>query len=175
VKKPRLVLVGLGHAHIEVIRRLAVQDSIDAEVTLVSPSTSIVYSGLIPAFLAQQCTIKDASIEAGPWIEKSKINFIQGKVTSLVTNESLQSVSHPEVFGAGDCIHPHRGHYDKSGILPVRQGALLLSIFKAQRAGRSLPQFVAKKNLMYILNHGNRQATLLWYGRSWTGRFPSVL
>jgi selenide, water dikinase len=48
----RLVLVGAGHAHVEVLRRLAERPLRDAAVTVVTRAPSAAYSGMLPGVVA---------------------------------------------------------------------------------------------------------------------------
>jgi selenide,water dikinase len=50
----RLVLVGGGHAHVQVLRRLAMRPLASAHVTLVVDDPIAVYSGMVPGFVAGQ-------------------------------------------------------------------------------------------------------------------------
>lgn len=47
----RVVLVGGGHAHVEVLRRLARRPLPDAACVLVTPAPRHHYSGMVPGFL----------------------------------------------------------------------------------------------------------------------------
>lgn len=47
----RLLLVGAGHAHLEVLRRLALEPRQDLHPTLVSPGDRHHYSGMVPGYL----------------------------------------------------------------------------------------------------------------------------
>lgn len=51
--RKRIILVGAGHAHMEVLRRFAM-DPPAAEIVVVSPATETVYSGMLPGFIAGQ-------------------------------------------------------------------------------------------------------------------------
>jgi len=48
----RLVLVGGGHSHVEVIRRIGQKPSVGLHVTLVSPQRYTAYSGMLPGLVA---------------------------------------------------------------------------------------------------------------------------
>jgi selenide,water dikinase len=50
----RLVLVGGGHTHVQVLRRLAMRSLAGAHVTLVVDDPVAVYSGMVPGFVAGQ-------------------------------------------------------------------------------------------------------------------------
>ena len=48
----RLLLLGGGHAHVHVLRDLAARPVPDAAVTLVSPYSRQLYSGMVPGLIA---------------------------------------------------------------------------------------------------------------------------
>ncbi|MDP3716068.1 MAG: bifunctional NADH dehydrogenase FAD-containing subunit/selenide, water dikinase SelD, partial [Burkholderiales bacterium] len=48
----RLLLIGGGHSHVEVIRRFALAPEPDAAITLVSPDRLTPYSGMLPGHVA---------------------------------------------------------------------------------------------------------------------------
>jgi len=58
----RLVLVGGGHAHVEVLRTFA-QAPAPAEVTLVTRAPWLVYSGMVPGVIAGHYELDDCSID----------------------------------------------------------------------------------------------------------------
>lgn len=57
--RPRLLLVGAGHVHLEILRRLVLEPSPDLETTIVSLEPSHVYSAMTPGYLAGQYAIED--------------------------------------------------------------------------------------------------------------------
>ena len=48
-----LILVGGGHAHVEVIRRYALEPLPDTQLTVVDPNPFPIYSGMVPGFVAE--------------------------------------------------------------------------------------------------------------------------
>ena len=48
----RLVLVGGGHAHVEVLRRLGLRPVPDVDITLISPGRNTIYSAMLPGLMA---------------------------------------------------------------------------------------------------------------------------
>ena len=59
--RTRLLLVGAGHVHLEILRRLALDPSPDLDVTIVSLEERHFYSGMTPGYLAGQYTVDDIS------------------------------------------------------------------------------------------------------------------
>ena len=52
-KGTRVLLVGGGHGHVEVLRSFALQPDPAIALTLVSPASLVTYSGMIPGLVAQ--------------------------------------------------------------------------------------------------------------------------
>src|SRR4029450_3941424 len=61
-----LVLVGGGHAHIQVLRRWAMAPIPGARLTLVVDRTVAVYSGMVPGFVAGQYSAEALEIAVRP-------------------------------------------------------------------------------------------------------------
>ena len=59
----RLVLLGGGHAHVEVLRNLALDPPSGVEVTLVSPHARMLYTGMVPGVIAGHYALADAAID----------------------------------------------------------------------------------------------------------------
>jgi NADH dehydrogenase FAD-containing subunit len=82
---------------------------------------------------------------------------------SFVVNEQLQSVSHPEVFGGGDCISLQDRPLDRVGVYAVRQGPVLHRNVLAAATGAPLKgKFRPQKRYLLILNLGDGTGLLLW-------------
>lgn len=59
----QLVLLGGGHAHVEVLRSLALSPLARGRVVLVSPEPRQVYSGMVPGFVAGSYALEDCVID----------------------------------------------------------------------------------------------------------------
>lgn len=59
----RLLLLGGGHSHVEVLRRFGLQACGDVRITLVSPDRYTPYSGMLPGFIAGHYTFHDCHID----------------------------------------------------------------------------------------------------------------
>ncbi|MDX1650806.1 MAG: hypothetical protein R3263_13215, partial [Myxococcota bacterium] len=58
-----LVLVGGGHAHVQVIRGLAMRPLPGVRTTVVLDRPEAVYSGMVPAFVAGACRAEELTLD----------------------------------------------------------------------------------------------------------------
>lgn len=59
----RLLLLGGGHSHVEVLRQFGIRRAAGAEVTLVSPARYTAYSGMLPGLIAGHYQFQNAHID----------------------------------------------------------------------------------------------------------------
>ncbi len=78
-----LLLLGGGHAHLSVLERLATQRLSDWAVTLVTPDTRQIYSGMLPGWVAGNYTLDDFAIPLDALAERAGIGFAQTVATGL--------------------------------------------------------------------------------------------
>jgi len=81
--RKRLLLVGGGHAHIEVLRRLATAPHADLAVTLVSPDAQTPYSGMLPGLVAGHYVRADAFVDLAPLAAAAGATFVNDRVVRL--------------------------------------------------------------------------------------------
>jgi pyridine nucleotide-disulfide oxidoreductase family protein len=79
----RVLLVGGGHSHVEVLRRFARKPDPDIELTLVSPHATTPYSGMLPGTIAGHYTNDQSSIALGPLANWAGARFVRGEVVAL--------------------------------------------------------------------------------------------
>ncbi len=90
---------------------------------------------------------------------------------------TLQSVSHPGVFAAGDCAAVAGAARPKAGVWAVRAGAPLAENLRRAAAGRALRAWRPQRDALAILGLGNGRA-VAWRGRlavagGWVARWKS--
>ena len=99
--------------------------------------------------LTSDCVLWVAGVEAPDWIRDSGFAVDAGGF--LRVNKHLQSVSHPNVFAAGDIVCLDGQERPKSGVYAVREGPLLAQNTRAALTQRRLRKFRAQRLAMAIL------------------------
>ena len=98
-----------------------------------------------------------------------------GSDGGLLVNALLQSVSHPEMFGGGDCISFADPPLAKVGVYAVRQNPILYHNLLAALEGREMKAFMPQKDYMLIFNMGNGRGILWKRNFVWEGRLAFLL
>lgn len=78
----------------------------------------------------------------------------------LLVNEQLQCLSHPQIFGGGDCIQLQGHPLARVGVHAVRQGSVLRRNLMAALEGGKLQRFKPQDAVMLILNMGDNTGVL---------------
>ena len=79
----RILLVGGGHSHVEVLRRFALQPDPMVALTLVSPDAALVYTGMLPGLVAGHYTAAEVQIPLVPLANWAGASFIADRVIAL--------------------------------------------------------------------------------------------
>lgn len=83
---------------------------------------------------------------------------------------TLQSVSHPNIFAAGD-IASHADALPRSGVYAVRAGPVLSDNIRAAATGATPRPWRPQRRALYLVSMGNRSAMAIWGRWSWCGRW----
>ena len=86
VLERELVLVGGGHAHVEVLRRFALQRPPRTRVTLVARDVLTPYSGMLPGYLAGHYTLDECHIDLAPLARQADARLLHASVVGLEAN-----------------------------------------------------------------------------------------
>ncbi|GGX47459.1 selenide, water dikinase SelD [Saccharospirillum salsuginis] len=89
-----LVLVGGGHAHALLIRKLAMKPLADVRVTLVSESRLTPYSGMLPGLVAGHYQPDDVHIDLNRLCRWAGVRFVQGRVSGLDPDRKQLDIEH---------------------------------------------------------------------------------
>jgi pyridine nucleotide-disulfide oxidoreductase family protein len=87
----------------------------------------------------------------------------------ILTNDFLQSSSHPRIFAVGDCATMANHPRPKSGVYAVRAGPPLIANIRNALAAHPLEAYVPQRKALYLISTGNRHAVGSWGNWSWQG------
>lgn len=79
----RLVLVGGGHAHVQVLRAWAKRPVRGVQLSLVTDQLSAVYSGMLPGYIAGQYFYKEITIDLVRLAEQAGASLIHAPATQI--------------------------------------------------------------------------------------------
>jgi selenide,water dikinase len=79
----RLLLLGGGHAHVHVLRSLARSALTDAQVMLVSPTPQVVYSGMVPGWVAGHYALDECLIPLASLARAARVSYVAGSAVAL--------------------------------------------------------------------------------------------
>lgn len=82
----------------------------------------------------------------------------------------LRSVSHPDIFAAGDCAHLAPA-LPKAGVFAVRMGPVLAHNLRAQLLGAPLQAYRAQQRHLVLLGTGGEHAVAAWGPFAWQGKW----
>ncbi|WP_445175487.1 FAD-dependent oxidoreductase [Microcoleus sp.] len=116
---------------------------------------------------------------AANWIRESGLAADSNGFMQV--NDCLQSVSHPNVFGAGDIAAMVNYPRPKAGVFAVRQGKPLFENLQQFLLEKPLKPFALQEQYLGLIGTGNKRAiasrgsfmwesALLWYWKDWIDR-----
>lgn len=82
-EKKNLLLIGGGHAHIEVLRQLAERPIPDVDVALFDSTPSVWYSGMIPGVIAGHYEPADAKVNLWALCQRARVRFIETSIVGV--------------------------------------------------------------------------------------------
>jgi selenide, water dikinase len=78
-----LVLAGGGHAHVHVLKSLAMRPEPALRLTVVSPYSYATYSGMVPGVLSGQYRLREAQIDVRALAARAGATFLADRVASI--------------------------------------------------------------------------------------------
>lgn len=96
-RRSQLVLLGMGHGHLQVLRDWGQQLRKGVELTVVSPSSEVTYSPGLSAWVNGSRQTADINISIEPWLRATGAKWIQDRCVALDANaRTIQLRNNPE-------------------------------------------------------------------------------
>ena len=95
----RALLIGGGHAHIEVVRRWGSLPIDEVSLTVIDPSPRPIYSGMVPGFVAGQYTRDELEIHLEPLCDKSNVEYVRASAIRIDEAKRLVECSNGDSYG----------------------------------------------------------------------------
>lgn len=102
---------------------------------------------------------------APSWLKQSGLSVDQNGF--ILVNDALQSISHPQVFAAGDVATMVNHACPKAGVFAVRQGKPLFDNLCRVLQGQPLKPFYPPKRYLSLIGTGDHQAIASWGKLGW--------
>lgn len=112
--------------------------------------------------IASDVTIWATGAGAPSWLADTGLALDARGFVSV--NTCLTSVSHANVFAAGDCAAIEGHNYPKSGVYAVREGPVLAENLRRALTGERLAEYCPQRIALALISAGNRYAVAS-YGR----------
>jgi selenide,water dikinase len=126
---------------------------LDARAVAVEPGNVVAADG---RRIAAERIVWATAAAAQPWVGTAGLACDPRGFMRM--DEYLRSVSHPFVFGAGDCAVQDAHPRPKSGVYAVRQGPPLATNLRRAARGEALAAFVPQRSALALISTGNRHA-----------------
>lgn len=99
---------------------------------------------------------------APAWLKSS--GLATNETGFIAVNNYLQSISHPQIFAAGDIASMVNYHVPKAGVFAVRQGLPLAQNLRLHSQGQILKPYQPQSRYLSLIGTGDRRA-LAVYGK----------
>ncbi|GAA3528842.1 FAD-dependent oxidoreductase [Zobellella aerophila] len=119
--------------------------------------------------LAADCVIAAAGASAPPWLIGTDLALNQQGYVAI--NGHHQSLSHPQVFAAGDVCARQDVVMARSGVHAVHAGPVLAGNLRAALEGEPLTCYRPRRHSLYLLATGPRHAVASWGPVSMEGKW----
>lgn len=113
------------------------------------------------------CVVWATGAAAPVWLARSGLALDERGF--VLVDETLQSVSHPGIFAAGDVATMRDHRRPKSGVYAVRQGPPLAANLRLALTGQPLKRFRPQRRALALIGTGGRHAVASWGALSFQG------
>lgn len=165
--KPRVLLVTsengflTGHARATIARVRAELEGRHVEVlygdVVGSEDAVLLPTGMV---IDADYVIAATGSKAPRWLKASGLAL--DRQGFIEVGSDLLSVSHDNIFAAGDIVTRTDREVARSGVHAVRSGPVLAVNLRAKLNGQILHQYIPRRRTLYLLATGDKRAILSW-------------
>lgn len=117
--------------------------------------------------ISVDCIIAATGVKPAAWLAESRLALAQDGF--IAVQDGQRSISHPEVFAAGDVASRIDTPHAKSGVYAVRAGPVLATNLNRVLMGHSTLSYRPQKRSLYLLATGPKEAIMSWGSLSASG------
>ena len=117
------------------------------------------------AVVDADAVIAATGASAATWPRES--GLMTDKDGFILVNACLQSVSHANVFAAGDCATMEQHPRPRSGVYAVKAGPPLNENLRRALRGELPRRYVPQRRSLYLISAGNKYAIGSWGNLAW--------
>jgi selenide,water dikinase len=126
----RVLLIGAGHAHLVVLKKLAEKPLYGARFMLVTPRPTQIYSGMLPGLIAGHYRLREIEVDAQRLAGRATAEYQQGEVRSLDLDAKTARLSDGTVLEY-DLLSLNVGSMVDESIPGAREHALAVKPFES--------------------------------------------
>jgi pyridine nucleotide-disulfide oxidoreductase family protein len=142
-----LLLLGGGHAHVQVLRSFADEPLAGVQATLVSPFPRQIYSGMVPGLIAGHYTADACSIPLLPLAQRARVDFVEAFATRIDAHARQVTLGNSQVLRY-DALSVDTGPVMNRDAIP---GAREHGVFV-----RPIEDFIRKWDALLAVSEGQR-------------------
>ena len=131
----RLLLAGGGQAHVLVLREMARHRLTGVEIVLVTPSSQLRYSGMLPGWIAGHYALEELTIDVAPLAQAAGARFVAAHLKKLDLANHTAFTDRGEAFEFDVLSIATGAEIDVDSISGAREHALPLRPFEGFVAG----------------------------------------
>lgn len=152
----------VSHRLEKILRQRGIKLYLEETVTEVLLNKVKCKSGLT---LDSNYTFWVTQASAPNWLKQSQLKTDEKGF--ILVKDTLQSLSHPHIFAAGDIATMVNYHRPKAGVFAVRQGKPLLENWRKIIAGKPLQDYTPQKKYLALIGTGDKKAIASWGSFGW--------
>ena len=154
----QLVLIGGGHANVQVLRKLCMNEYKGLNVILISEGYEAIYSGMTPGYIKKLYSLDDISIDLQRLCFNAGATFIKDKVINLDNNkQTIHLNENPSI--SFDVLSINSGSISNNQSIKIDEKSNILSV-------KPISSFVSKLKVIddLIEKSANRKISIIGGG-----------